>query len=124
VAAMNKDLLNILTNSNKDIDNQRLMDYLAGKLTEQENNEIEQLLAENEFMNDAAEGLAAVKNKPQLNSLVEQLNADLRKKLDHKKQRKEKRRLKEYPVVYIAIIVVLLLIILAWWVLQKLPSGH
>lgn len=121
---MNKDLLNILTNSNKDIDNQRLMDYLAGKLTEQENNEIEQLLAENEFMNDAAEGLAAVKNKPQLNSLVEQLNADLRKKLDHKKQRKEKRRLKEYPVVYIAIIVVLLLIILAWWVLQKLPSGH
>jgi hypothetical protein len=124
VAAMNKDLLNILTNSNKDIDNQRLMDYLAGKLTEQENNEIEQLLAENEFMNDAAEGLAAVKNKPQLNSLVEQLNADLRKKLDHKKQRKEKRRLKEYPVVYIAIIMVLLLIILAWWVLQKLPSGH
>lgn len=121
---MNKDLLNILTNSNKDIDNQRLIDYLAGKLTEQENNEIEQLLAENEFMNDAAEGLAAVKNKPQLNSLVEQLNADLRKKLDQKKQRKEKRRLKEYPVVYIAVILVLLLIILAWWVLQKLPATH
>ena len=30
---MNDDLLNILSNSNKDIDNQKLMDYLSGKLS-------------------------------------------------------------------------------------------
>ena len=33
---MNKDLLNILSNSNKDIDNQQLMDYLNGKLRSEE----------------------------------------------------------------------------------------
>ena len=38
---MNNDLLNILSNSNKDIDNQKLMDYVAGKLTEQEKHEVE-----------------------------------------------------------------------------------
>ena len=30
---MSDELLNILSNSNKDIDNQKLMDYLSGKLS-------------------------------------------------------------------------------------------
>ena len=52
---MNDDLLNILSNSNKDIDNQRLMDYLSGKLTEKERHEVEKMMAGDDFMNDAVE---------------------------------------------------------------------
>ena len=38
---MNDDLLNILSNGNKDIDNQKLVDYLDGKLSEKEKHEVE-----------------------------------------------------------------------------------
>ncbi|MGZ5255901.1 MAG: hypothetical protein ACXWCT_15940, partial [Flavitalea sp.] len=62
-----KDLLNILSNSNKDIDNQKLMDYLSGKLSSQEANEVEQWLNENEFGEDALEGLQKVRSKEDIN---------------------------------------------------------
>ena len=51
------DLLNILSNSNKDIDNQKLMDYLAGKLSAQEKHDFEKQMAESAMVNDAVEGL-------------------------------------------------------------------
>ena len=67
---MNKDLLNILSNSSKDIDNQQLMDYLAGKLSEEDKHAVEMKLADNDFMNDAVEGLEEVKDKRDRKSVV------------------------------------------------------
>ena len=58
---MNKDLLNILANSNKDIDNQQLMDYLSGKLSGEDLHELERSMAGDEFLNDAVEGLQKVR---------------------------------------------------------------
>lgn len=60
---MNHDLLNILSNSNKDIDNQKLMDYLAGKLSEAEKHEVERWMADNDFADEAMEGLEQFSNK-------------------------------------------------------------
>lgn len=117
---MNNELLNILSNSNKDIDNQKLMDYLAGKLSAEERHEIEKAMADNAFMNDAMEGLAGVKDKTHLAALVDQLNNDLQQKTEKKKQRKEKRRLKEYPWINLAVIVILALIIIVWFVIRKM----
>jgi anti-sigma factor RsiW len=54
---MSDDLLNILSNSNKDIDNQKLMDYLSDKLSAEEKHEVEKTLVDSELMNDAVEGL-------------------------------------------------------------------
>ena len=42
---MSSDLLNILSNSNKDIDNQKLMDYISGKLSGKEKHEVEQWMS-------------------------------------------------------------------------------
>ncbi len=117
---MNNDLLNILSNSNKDIDNQKLMDYLAGKLSAEEKHEVEKLMADNDFVNDAMEGLGEVKNRKNIQEIVDQVNIDLQKKLEQKKNRKEKRRLKEYPWIYLAIIIILVLIVLAYYVIHKL----
>ncbi len=117
---MNKDLLNILSNSNKDIDNQKLMDYLAGKLSAAESNEIERLMAENDFMTDAADGLETMKNRKHLEKLVSQLNTDLHSKLEKQKLRKEKRKLKEYPWIYLALIFILLMIVIIWFVIYRL----
>src|SRR6266566_7047799 len=115
---MNKDLLNILKNSNKDIDNQKLMDYLSGKLSEQEKHEVEKLVADSEFMNDAMEGLEKIQDKNKLQAYVEQLNKDLQNQLKKKKIRREKRRLKEYPWVYVAIILILLFCIIAYAIIR------
>jgi hypothetical protein len=50
---MNTDIIDILSQSNKDPDNQMLMDYLSGKLSGEERQEVEKLISGNPFMNDA-----------------------------------------------------------------------
>ncbi len=116
---MDDKLLNILSNSNKDIDNQKLMDYLSGKLSADEKHEVEKQMADSDFMNDAVEGLEDVKNKKNLTFFVEQLNSDLQKQLEKKKKRKKKRALKDQPWLYLAIILLLLLSIISFIVIKK-----
>ena len=116
---MNKDLLNILSNSSKDIDNQQLMDYLAGRLSEDEKHQVEMQLANNDFMNDAVEGLENVKDKKDINFFVEQLNRDLHKKLLQKRHKKQKRKLLQQRWVYAAIILILALLIATWLMIVK-----
>ncbi|MDP4150667.1 MAG: hypothetical protein Q8927_17935 [Bacteroidota bacterium] len=111
---MNDDLLNILANSNKDIDNQQLMDYLSGKLSGKERHEVELKMADSEFMNDAMEGLQDFGNKKDVQDYVDQLNGQLKKSLEKKKLRREKRRLKEHPSTYLAILLILLLCLVAF----------
>ena len=90
---MNKDILNILANSNKDIDNQQLMDYLSGKLSGEDLHELERSMAGDEFLNDAVEGLQQVKNPKNMQAYVDQLNADMHKSLEKKKTRRLRRKL-------------------------------
>lgn len=117
---MNHDLLKILSESNKEVDNQKLMDYLSGQLSETEAHEVEKWMAESDLINDAVEGLQQVKSHKNIELLVEQMNGDLRKKLEQKKFGRNKKRLKEYPWVYLAIIIILMLAVSAWFVIQQL----
>ena len=116
---MSENLKDILNNSNKDIDNQKLMDYLSKKLTAQESHELEQLMADDAFMNDAVEGLEQIGDTKKLGVSVEELNRGLQKQIAKKKQRREKRKLKEQPWAYVAAIILLLLIIVCYIVLKK-----
>lgn len=113
-------LLNILTNSNKDIDNQLLMDYISGKLSHSDRHLVEAWLQENEFESDALEGLEAFGNKEELQRYVNQLNKELKLYLQSKKQRREKKRIRENPWTYLAILLILAFLILAYVVLQLL----
>lgn len=115
---MNPDLLNILANSNKDIDNQRLMDYLSGKLSEKEKHELEQIAANNAFVHDAMEGLEKISNKRDLQAYVEQLNRELHEQIRKKSKRAESRRLKDYPWIWLALILILVFCILGWLVIR------
>ena len=117
---MNNDLLNILSNSNKDIDNQKLMDYLSGNLPEQERHEVEKWMADNEFANEAVEGLQDFSGKKNLQAYVDHLNQDLHKYIQQKKERRSKRRIKEQPWVYVAIILILILCVVAYVVIKRL----
>lgn len=119
---MNKDLLNILTNSNKDIDNQQLMDYLSGKLSGEDLHELERSMAGDEFLNDAVEGLQQVKNPRNMQAYVEELNAAMQKSLEKKKNRRQRlrNRLKDDPWTILAVIVVIALCIAAYVVIRQI----
>lgn len=121
---MNKDLLNILSNSNKDIDNQKLMDYISGRLSDQDRHEVERWMVDNDFASEALEGLQefSEKDKKELQSYVDQLNKDLNHYLQQKKQQRQKRKIREAPWVYVAILVILALAVLAYVVIRKLQQ--
>ena len=117
---MNNDLLNILSNSNKDIDNQKLMDYVSGKLNEQEKHEVEMWMVDNEFENEALEGLQQMAGNKKLDGYVDQLNKELHQYIKGKKDRREKRRINTSFWIYTAIVLVLLIIILAYMVITRI----
>ncbi len=116
---MNQALLNILSNSNKDIDNQKLMDYLSGKLSAEEKHELEKQMVDSEMMNDAVEGLQDFENKKDVQAFADQLNNNLQKQLEKRKKRKLKRTFKEQPWLYLALIFILFLIIICFIVIKK-----
>jgi anti-sigma factor RsiW len=117
---MNKDLLNILANSNKDIDNQQLMDYLSGDLSGDNLHEVERSMADNAFLNDAVEGLQSIGSKKNVQKYVDELNANLQKSIAKKKQRRLKRRLRETPWAYLSILLVIILCVIAYLVIRKI----
>ncbi len=120
---MSDNLKDILSNLNKDIEQEKLLDYLNKKLSAAEAHELEKQMADDEFMNDAVEGLENFKNKKDLSLLVEQLNKDLKKQTAKKKLHKEKRKLKDQPWLYITIVTLLLLVIIAYVVIKKYLAG-
>ncbi|HEV9037276.1 MAG TPA: hypothetical protein VGQ51_11665 [Puia sp.] len=120
---MNKDWLKILSESNKDIDNQQLMDYLSGKLSGEALHELERSMADNPLLNDAVEGLQQLKNKKNMQTYVDELNTAMLKSLDKKKNRRLRRRLRDTPWTYFAIILVLALCIIGYFLVRKMLVG-
>ena len=116
---MSDNLKDILSNNNKDIDNQKLMDYLHQQLNKADRHEIEKSMSDDAFVNDAIEGLQNFDTKKDMRAYVTDLHNDLQKQLSKKKKRKDKRKLKEQPWVYLAIIIILLLLILCFVVMRK-----
>ncbi len=116
---MSDELKDILSNSNKDIDNQKLMDYLSQQLSKQEQHDLEKMMADDEFINDAVEGLEQFSSKKSMSVSVEQLNRDLQKQLTKKKLRKEKRTIKEQPWLYFTIVLLLVLLVISYVLIKR-----
>ncbi len=95
---MSDELLNILNNSNKDIDNQKIMDYLSNKLSAEEKHLLEEEMLDSELMNDAVEGLSEFQNKKNAALFAEELNRQLKKQLKKKKSEKRKKKIERYVV--------------------------
>jgi hypothetical protein len=117
---MSKDLLNILSNSNKDIDNQKLMDYLSGKLPEAEKHEVEMWMNDNDFASEAVEGLQQFTEKKDLQKYVDQLNKELNQYIEKKKNRRERKKLKENPWMYVTLFLILLFVVIGYFIIQRL----
>lgn len=116
---MNDKLKDILSTLNKEIEQEKLLDYLNNQLPTADAHELEKQMADDPFVNDAVEGLSSFNNKKNVANYVEQLNYDLQKKLQKKKARKLKRTLKEAPWLYFTIILLLLLCVLGYVLVKK-----
>lgn len=120
---MNDNWKNILTHLSPQVDQELLLQYLQGKLTEEQRYEIEKLLIDNDFESDAQEGLQQVTDKKQIRYMVDMLNRDLQKKIEKKKARREKLKLKEDYQVYIVATILILLIIISYFIIRRLLEG-
>lgn len=116
---MNDDLLNILSGSNKDIDNQKLMDYISNKLSAEQKHEFEKTLLDSELESDAVDGLSQFKNKRDPIAYAEELNRKLQKQLQKKKVSKAKRRIKELRWVYVTITLIIIISLIAFIIISK-----
>jgi len=116
---MNENLKDILSNLNPEIDQEILLQYLQGKLSAQEQHELEKQIMDNDFTADALDGLQEIRNKKNIAALVDQLNADLKRRTEKKKKIREKPKLKFDSNLIIAIIIILLLIILSYLIIHK-----
>src|SRR5215213_7783378 len=90
---MNESLKDILSNLNPDVDQEMLLQYLQGKMSAQEQHELEKQMMGDDFDSDALEGLQEFQNKKNLAALVNQLNTDLKKRTEKKKKFREKLKL-------------------------------
>lgn len=117
---MPDNLKDILSHLSTEVDQETLLKYLEGRLSDVQRNEVEKKMLATDFNDDAMEGLQEIRNKEKISSLVEQLNRDLHKKLEKKKKKREKLRFKDQPWFYIAILIILLLIILSYLILNRM----
>ena len=121
---MSDELKDILSNLNNEIEQEKLLDYLNKKLSAPEAHEVEKQMADDEFMNDAVEGLEKFNNKKDLPLYVDQLNRNMRRQLEKRKKHKEKLKLKDQPWIYFTIVLLLVLIIICYLLVKKYMDTH
>ena len=118
-----EDLSNIWT-IDDELNEEQLLNYLQGNAPGDEAHSIEKQMADDAFVNDAIEGLQSFKSTRSLNEYVGNLNKKLQKKLDAKKQKKEKREIKHMGWVILAVIIILVLCVLGYVVIHMFREGE
>ena len=119
---MKENLKDILSHLHSEVDQEELLKYLEGKLSADEQHELEKNSLDDPFEADALEGLENFSNKAKIASLVDQLNQDLKKKTAKKKKWPHRREAKLEPWLLITIIVVLLVVVLGYIIIHKLKQ--
>lgn len=119
---MNENLKDILSNLGEEVDQEKLLKYLQGQLSADEQHEVEKHLLDDGFEAEAVEGLQNIQDKAQIPELVNQLNLDLRKKTSRRKKRLFRREAKIEPWLLLTVIFLLLLAILAFMVIYRMKK--
>lgn len=115
---MKENLKDILSNLNTEVDQATLLLYLQGKLSDEKQHEVEKQLLETEFEQEALEGLQEFRDSKKLQSMVAQLNEDLKKKTTKRRLRRQKMELKQEPWLWITVFIMLALIIISYIIIR------
>ena len=115
---MNNELFNILSKA-KEIDQQKLLDYMQDKLSPEERYEIEKLLIDADFESDAAEGLSRIEDKKKLPVVINELNRQLIKKLSKRRKPSRKGPIPNLMIPVITTIIILFLVMMFYLLLKR-----
>jgi hypothetical protein len=118
---MSNDLKNILSNLNKDIEQEKLLEYLNRTLTTEEQHELESQINDDPFVSDAMDGLSEIDNSEKISLMLYQLNKNLKSQLEKKKKRK-KRAVFETSWIYYTVIFLLIVAVLGYIIIKKINS--
>ena len=116
---MNPNLKNILKHLKPAPQEEELLRYLNKELSADEQHEVEEYLIDDNFYEDAVEGLEMVSKDTDISGLV----SDLNKNLDQQLKKKNKRKIREVPAQtwpVISVIVILILVVIAYIIIKKL----
>lgn len=115
---MKENLKDILSNLHSETDQQTLLNYLQGKLSAEQQHEVEKNLLDHEFEAEALEGLQDFKDNRNISALVEALNNDLKKKTTRKKAWRQRRHLKSDPWLLLTVGILLVLVVLTYFIIH------
>ena len=115
---MKENLKDILTHLNPGVSQEVLLLYLQGKLSPEQQHELEKSMLQDDFETEALEGLSQLNNQQKVSEAVDQLNKELRKKTVSKKGKKRS-ELKEDPWLWIALLIILFLIVISYIIIHK-----
>jgi hypothetical protein len=107
-------------------DPRKWLDYLDGKLSTEEQNKLEEEIAQSEFLRDALEGLRPTDNDTvdanttHLNAIVHQLNHQLRQQLAQKKSRRKRKSLLKHNPAEVAVILIIALCLIGYFLYRTL----
>jgi anti-sigma factor RsiW len=104
------------------IDESRLLAYLEGRLSSEEQHVLEEVLESDPFLNDAVEGLTEIKDKEYLQQIAAQINQQLRKQIKNRKQHRRSRPKLTEHWGWLYVCIVLGLVLLAWIVIKVMES--
>lgn len=107
------DDLNNIWNSDDELNEDELMQYIKGTASDEDSHAIEEHMADSPFVNDAVEGLQNITNREKLDSYVNDLNNSLRKQLQAGKQKQSKRQIRHLDWIIMSVAIILALCIIA-----------
>lgn len=117
---MTQNLKDILSNLNSEVDQETLLKYLQGKLTAEEQHELEKAMLDDDFEADALDGLQDFSNTAKIASLVEELDKGLKKKTAKKKKWPHRRDAKPEPWLLIAVVAILVIAVISYIIIRKM----
>ena len=121
---MHNDLLDILSRRELPITNEQLINYLTGKLSDEERHDIEKIIMNSGADNDAMEGLEMIGNKEKLYQYQLEINKALREKLQERKPVRKKRKMPQINWLLIGTGILLAFILLTWLIIHLLHTGR
>jgi hypothetical protein len=101
-------------------DPQKWLDYLEGKLPENERRALEEEIAGSDFLKEALEGLTPPDSGVDLNRIVGQLNQQLRQKLVVKRKRRTSKDVTPQTWAWVAVVLVLTICLIGYFLYERL----
>ena len=113
--------LNNIWNADDELNEDQLLNYIKGKLTDEDANTVERKMNTSSFLNDAVEGLQQFSSSEKINAYTQQLNENLHHKLSNKKTRRKK-NIAGLSWEIITVIAVILLCILGYAIVEMMKK--